>query len=49
VIAICFTFETFRVLKERELRHYGEYRTALLVLAACDRMEADGSFKRMDL
>jgi hypothetical protein len=39
--------ETFRVLKEKEVRRYGEYRTARLVLAAWDRMEADGSFKRL--
>lgn len=41
--------ETFRVLKERECRQHGEYRTARLVLAAWDRMEADGTFKQMDL
>lgn len=41
--------ETFRVLKGKEIRQYGEYRTARLVLAAWDRMEADGSFKKMDL
>jgi hypothetical protein len=41
--------ETFRVLKEKEIRQHGEYRTARLVLAAWDGMEADGSFKRMDL
>ena len=31
--------ETFRVLKEKEMRRYGEYRTARLVLDAWDRME----------
>ncbi|MFP3943287.1 MAG: hypothetical protein ACLFWF_05315 [Alphaproteobacteria bacterium] len=31
--------ETFRVLKEREIREYGEYRTARLVLDAWDRLE----------
>jgi hypothetical protein len=41
--------ETFRVLKEKESRRFGEYKTRRLVLAAWDRMEADGSFKRMDL
>ena len=30
--------ETFRVLKEREIRELGEYRTQRLVLAAWDRM-----------
>ncbi|HRQ87551.1 MAG TPA: restriction endonuclease, partial [Bacteroidia bacterium] len=41
--------ETFRVLKEKELRHHGEYRTQRLVLTAWDRMEADGSFDALDL
>lgn len=31
--------ETFRVLKENEIRKYGEYRTAKLVLEAWDRQE----------
>jgi hypothetical protein len=39
-----FPSETFRVLKEKEIRQYGEYRTARLVLAAWDRMTADGTF-----
>jgi len=30
--------ETFRVLKEKELWQYGEYRTRRLVLEAWDRM-----------
>ena len=37
--------ETFRVLKEKEIRQYGEYRTARLVLAAWDRLTADGTFQ----
>lgn len=41
--------ETFRVLKERELHHYGEYRTRRLVLAAWDRMEANGDFTAMGM
>lgn len=41
--------ETFRVLKTNELRRFGEYRTARLVLAAWDRMEADGEFRRLGL
>jgi hypothetical protein len=41
--------ETFRVLKEKEIRQYGEYRTRRLVLSAWDRMEADGTFKSMDI
>jgi hypothetical protein len=31
--------ETFRVLKDREIREFGEYRTQRLVLDAWDRME----------
>jgi hypothetical protein len=31
--------ETFRVLKNNEMRQYGEYRTQRLVLDAWDRME----------
>lgn len=40
-----FPSETFRVLKERECRQYGEYRTARLVLAAWDRLTSDGTFR----
>ncbi|MBD8664114.1 N-6 DNA methylase [Rhizobium sp. CFBP 8752] len=36
--------ETFRVLKEKENRQYGEYRTRRLVLEAWDRMQQDGTF-----
>jgi hypothetical protein len=41
--------ETFRVLKEKEVRNHGEYRTRRLVLAAWDRMEADGEFTTMGM
>ncbi len=41
--------ETFRVLKEKEIRQYGEYRTRRLVLAAWDRMEANGEFTAMGM
>ncbi|NIA71259.1 N-6 DNA methylase [Pelagibius litoralis] len=41
--------ETFRVLKEKEIRQHGEYRTRRLVLAAWDRMEADGTFVELSL
>jgi hypothetical protein len=41
--------ETFRVLKAREIRAYGEYRTRHLVLEAWDRMEADGTFKALGM
>jgi len=33
-----FPGETFRVLKENEIRKYGEYRTRRLVLEAWDRL-----------
>jgi hypothetical protein len=41
--------ETFRVLKEKEIRHRGEYRTRRLVLAAWDRIEAGGEFATMGM
>jgi hypothetical protein len=41
--------ETFRVLKEKEIRALGEYRTRRLVLEAWDRMEADGTFAELGL
>jgi hypothetical protein len=41
--------ETFRVLKEKEYRLYNEYRTRRLVLAAWDRMEANGEFTSMGM
>jgi len=34
--------ETFRVLKNNEIRNFGEYRTARLVLQAWDRLEENG-------
>ena len=34
-----FTGETFRVLKEKEVKRFGEYRTRRLVLEAWDRFE----------
>ena len=33
-----FPSETFRVLKNNEIKQFGEYRTQKLVLAAWDRM-----------
>jgi hypothetical protein len=41
--------ETFRVLKEKEIRQHGEYRTRRLVLEAWDRMEANGEFTAMGM
>lgn len=40
-----FPGETFRVLKEKEIKKYGEYRTRRLVLEAWDRMEDGGNDK----
>ena len=34
-----FPGETFRVLKEKEIKQYGEYRTRRLVLEARERMK----------
>jgi hypothetical protein len=36
--------ETFRVLKDNEIREFGEFRTQRLVLEAWDRFVADGTF-----
>lgn len=33
--------ETFRVLKNNDIKRYGEYRTAKIVLQAWDRMEGE--------
>ncbi|MEQ8322447.1 MAG: N-6 DNA methylase [Rhodospirillales bacterium] len=41
--------ETFRVLKNKEMRDYGEYRTQRLVLEAWDRLVSDGTFHAMAL
>ncbi|MCB2080975.1 MAG: type II DNA modification enzyme, partial [Novosphingobium sp.] len=35
--------------KEKEIRQHGEYRTRRLVLAAWDRMDADGTFSALGL
>jgi hypothetical protein len=39
VMGVNYPSETFRVLKTNEMRRYGEYRTARLVLAAWDQLE----------
>jgi hypothetical protein len=39
--AVDFPSETFRVLKEKEKRLYGEYRTRRLVLEAWERLSAE--------
>jgi hypothetical protein len=41
--------ETFRVLKEKEIRQFGEYRTRRLVLEAWDALEPSGAFARMGM
>ena len=41
--------ETFRVLRDKEIKAHGEYRTRRLVLEAWDRMEADGTFVELGL
>jgi hypothetical protein len=40
--ALDFPGETFRVLKEKEERLYGEYRTRRLVLEAWERLKDEG-------
>lgn len=42
-------WKTFCVLKEKETRQHGEYRTRRLVLAAWGRMEANGEFTSMGM
>lgn len=41
--------ETFRVLKEKEIRQHGECRTRRLVLEAWDRMQQDGTFAALGM
>lgn len=36
--------ETFRVLKEKEIRQHSEYRTRRLVLEVWDRIDVNGKF-----
>ncbi|QJF53127.1 SAM-dependent DNA methyltransferase [Roseobacter ponti] len=43
VLGADYPSETFRVLKQKEERLYGEYRTERLVLEAWDRLSADWS------
>lgn len=45
VMGADYPSETFRVLKNNEMRAFGEYRTRRLVLEAWDRFSADGTFK----
>jgi hypothetical protein len=41
--------ETFRALREKEIRQFGEYRTQRPVLEACCQMKANGDFKAMGM
>ncbi len=41
--------ETFKALRNREIREFGEFRTQRLILDAWDRMEASGEFKELGL
>lgn len=41
--------ETFRVLKEKEIRQYSSYRTQILVLEAWRKMEQNGVFAALGL
>ncbi|QQO14804.1 N-6 DNA methylase [Bradyrhizobium diazoefficiens] len=49
VKGVDYPSETFRVLKEKEIRLHGGYRTERLVLEAWQRMEADGTFVALGL
>jgi hypothetical protein len=44
VMGADYPSETFRVLKDNEIKAYGEYRTRRLVLEAWDRFAEDGTF-----
>ena len=41
--------ETFRVLKEKEIRQHGEYGICRLVLEAWDRKKRNGKFTAMGM
>jgi len=49
VMGADYPSETFRVLKDKETKAHGEYRTRRLVLAAWDAMAEDGTFKAMGM
>lgn len=48
VMGADYPSETFRVLQNNEIKKYGEYRTRRLVLAAYDRMVAEGARSRVE-
>ena len=41
--------ETFRVLKDNEMRRHGEYRAHRLVLEVWDRIDVGGAFTAMGM
>ena len=43
-----FPSETFRVLQEREILGYGEYRTARLLMGAYDQLVSEGMRPRTE-
>ena len=43
-----FPSETFRVLKEKEVKQFGEYRTSRLVLEAWDNLNAEGRMRNAE-
>ncbi len=49
VMGTDYPSETFRVLKQKEVRKFGDYRIRRLVLSAWDRMEAGGQFLELGL
>ena len=49
VLGVDYPSETFRGLKENEIKAHGEYRTQRLVLAAWDDLEASGDFAALGL
>ena len=44
-----YPLETFRVVKEKEIRQHGKYCTRRLVLEAWDRMETNSEFTAMGM
>lgn len=48
VRGVDYPSETFRVLQNNEMKKYGEYRTQRLVLAAYDKMIAEGARPRTE-
>jgi Eco57I restriction-modification methylase/N-6 DNA methylase len=49
VKGVDYPSETFRVLKDKEVRQFGEFRHRRLVLEAWDRLEVDGTFAKLGL